>query len=111
MNSSPHVSRRDFVTTAAAAGIGLAICPAELVAQGDAENRYKIIGFTKPFQNLSLDDTADTVAEVGWDGIECPVRPKGQIEPDRAPDELPKLVEALKKRGKELTIMTTAITS
>src|SRR6185503_5156739 len=36
---------------------------------------------------------------------------KGQIEPERAPDELPMLVEALKKRGKELTIMTTAITS
>ncbi len=49
--------------------------------------------------------------KIGWDGIECPVRPKGQIEPERAPDELPRLVEALKKRGKELTIMTTAITS
>jgi sugar phosphate isomerase/epimerase len=54
---------------------------------------------------------ADTVAEIGWDGIECPVRPKGQNEPERAPDELPKLVGALKKRGKELHVLTTGITS
>ena len=75
------------------------------------EKQFQIIGFTKPFQNLNFDDTANTVDEIGWDGVECPVRPKGQIEPERAPDELPRLVEALKKRGKELTIMTTAITA
>jgi len=71
--------------------------------------RYKIIGFSKPFQKLSFDDTADVTAEIGWDGIECPVRPKGQIEPERAGDELPKLVEALKKRGLEIGVMTTRI--
>jgi sugar phosphate isomerase/epimerase len=60
---------------------------------------------------LSFDQTADTVAEIGWDGIECPVRPGGQIEPERAADELPRLVDALAKRGKELTLLTTAITS
>jgi sugar phosphate isomerase/epimerase len=81
------------------------------LAQNSATRSYKIIGFTKPFQQLSFDQTAETVAEIGWDGIECPVRPKGQIEPDRAADELPRLIEALRARGKELTLMTTAITS
>ncbi len=109
---SPHLlTRREFATATAAAAVASAAVAPGLFAQGEGEKRFKIIGFTKPFQNLNFEDTANTVAEIGWDGIECPVRPKGQIEPERAPDELPRLVEALKKRGKELTIMTTAITS
>jgi len=111
MNSPHFLTRRDFTATTAAAAAALVAVSPSLLAQGEAEKRVKIIGFTKPFQNLSFEDTADTVAEIGWDGIECPVRPKGQIEPERAPDELPKLVEALKRRGKELTLITTAITS
>jgi sugar phosphate isomerase/epimerase len=71
--------------------------------------RYIIIGFTKPFQDLNHEQCADTVAQIGWDGIECPVRPKGQIEPERAADELPKLIEALKKCGKEISLITTDI--
>ena len=81
------------------------------LALAQTNTRYNIIGFTKPFQDLDHEQCAETVAEIGWDGIECPVRPKGQIEPDRAPDELPKLIDALKKRGKEISIVTTAITS
>ncbi len=54
--------------------------------------------------------TLDLISEVGWDGIECPVRAKaGQIAPERVEEDLPKMVEALKKRGKEVTIVTTEI--
>jgi len=113
MNTPDSLTRRKFVTTTAAAAAALVTASPSLFAQNTTEKRFKIIGFTKPFQKLNFEDTADTVAEIGWDGIECPVRPRGQgqIEPERAPDELPKLVEALKQRGKELTLMTTAITS
>jgi sugar phosphate isomerase/epimerase len=107
----PPVTRRAFLQGAATTATMLGLAPSLVIGQGAAIPRFKIIGFTKPFQNLNFDDTADTVAEIGWDGIECPVRPKGQIEPERASDELPKLVEALKKRGKELTLLTTGITS
>jgi sugar phosphate isomerase/epimerase len=89
--------------------VSAAIGPGPVV-RAETERRCRIIGFTKPFQNLNFEDTADTVAEVGWDGVECPVRPQGQIEPERAQDELPRMVEALRKRGKELAVMTTAIT-
>src|SRR5437588_6807948 len=105
------LTRREFATTTAVAAVASAAVSPNLFAQGKGEKRFKIIGFTKPFQNLSFEETANTVEKIGWDGIECPVRPKGQIEPERAPDELPRLVDALKKRGKELTILTTAITS
>lgn len=105
------LTRRQFTAKVTAATAALAIAPSRLAAGDAAEKRYRIIGFTKPFQRLSFDDTADTVAEIGWDGIECPVRPKGQIEPERAAEELPRLVEALAKRGKKLDVLTTAITS
>jgi len=99
-----QMTRRQFIAAAA-----LAAASPQLLAQ--TPRAYKIIGFTKPFQNLSAEQCADTVAEVGWDGIECPIRPQGQVEPERAADGLPKLIEALKKRGKEITVATTGITS
>jgi sugar phosphate isomerase/epimerase len=96
------MNRRQFLTATALA------CATPL-AFAQTNTRYKIIGFTKPFQDLDHEQCADTVAEIGWDGIECPVRPKGQIEPERAADELPKLIEVLKKHGKEITLITTDI--
>jgi len=75
----------------------------------EAKARIKIIGFTKPFQTASPSQTAEIIAEVGWDGIECPVRPNGQIEPERVEEELPKLVEALQGVGREVTMITTGI--
>jgi sugar phosphate isomerase/epimerase len=79
------------------------------LAAADSKPCCKIIGFSKPFQTASPSQTADIVAEVGWDGIECPVRPKGQIEPERVEEELPKMVEALRKVGREVTVITTGI--
>jgi len=65
--------------------------------------------FTKPLQMLSYDDLADLIAELGFDGIEGTIRPGGQITPEQVPDELPKMMAALKKRGLEMTIMASGI--
>lgn len=58
---------------------------------------------------LSYDDLADLIAELGFDGIEGTIRPGGQITPEQVPDELPKMMAALKKRGLEMTIMASGI--
>lgn len=111
MSSIHPTNRRQFLrhTTLATASAALAT-PRVTVAQLAAP-RFKIIGFTKPFANLNAAETAELVAEVGWDGIDCPVRSKaGQIAPERVEEELPKFVEALKKHGKELPLITTEIT-
>ena len=72
--------------------------------------RWKLITFSKPFTTLNFSDTADLVAEVGWDGIECPVRRTStHIAPERVEEDLPKMVEALKKRGREVSLITTDI--
>ena len=108
MDKHFRLSRREFVTLLAAAIPGAQ--PSAAIA-GEAA-RFKIIAFSKPFANLNFEDTADLVADVGWDGIECPVRSKaGHILPERVEDDLPRMVEALGKRGKEVAIVTTEFTS
>ena len=115
--SSP-TSRREFLGRVAAAGAGLAFtaaatplahaAPTPTPATG-ANRRFKIAGFTKPFQYLNYDDTADLVAEVGWDGVELALRKGGHVLPERVDDDLPRLVEALKKRNLEVLTIATDI--
>ncbi len=104
------LTRRQFVQTSALAAAALATTATRTQA-APAAAPWKILAFTKPFSQLSPDDTADLVADVGWDGVECAVRVKaGHIAPERVEEDLPKMFEALKKRGKELGIVTTEIT-
>ena len=101
------LTRREFLATStlAAGALALGVQPARAASQ----QRFPIIGFTKPFQNLSYDETADVAAQVGWEGIELPLRAKGQIEPERVEEELPKMHDALKKRGLIIGLITTDI--
>jgi sugar phosphate isomerase/epimerase len=112
MNSS-SLTRRRFLHTMAAAGAGAALgarADAASAAKSAASgSRFPIITFSKPFQNVGYDRSAEIVQEVGWNGIECPVRAKGQVEPEKVEDELPKLNEALTKRGLTLSLVTTNV--
>jgi hypothetical protein len=54
-----------------------------------------IIAFSKPFQTLSAGDTASLIEETGYQGIECPVRGEGQVEPERVEEDLPRLCGGL----------------
>lgn len=101
-------TRRRFLA-GMASSVAFSLLGSRALALGEPGPRPKIIGFTKPFQTASPSEVADIVAEVGWDGIECPVRPKGQIEPERVEDELPRLVEAIRKVGREVTLLSTGI--
>ena len=98
-------TRRHFLTTAASA-LAASAFP---VSAAVAPKKHKLCAFTKHLQGLPFDQLADIAAEVGLDGIEAPVRPKGHVEPERVTEDLPKLIEALKKRNLEMTIMTSGI--
>ena len=110
MNSSPSLPRREFLAKSALAAAGLALATKTAQAEpSPANDRFELIVFNKPFQDVGFEQTADIIAEVGWHGIECPVRAKGQILPERVEEDLPKLVDALKKRGLALSILTSDI--
>src|SRR5690349_21511901 len=96
-------SRREFLASSALAAGTLALGGIDsIAAESITAPRFPIIGFSKPFQKLTAEQTADLVAGVGWDGIECPVRAKGQIEPERVADDLPRFAEVL--RGRKLDV-------
>ncbi len=104
-----NFTRRDFLTHSLAAGSALVLGASRLNSQD--KTVLKLGVFSKHLQWLKYEDTADAVAEIGWDGIECPVRPGGHVLPERVEDDLPKMVEALRKRNLEMLLMTTAIQS
>jgi sugar phosphate isomerase/epimerase len=99
-----RISRRSFVGCAAAAVAVLSV-PAE----ESAAARYKIIGFIKPFQNFEFARIAEVARELGWDGVEIPVRKGGTIEPEQVEEKLPDLAEKLKKAGVKLSIIATDV--
>lgn len=105
-------TRREFLQVAAA-GLVAASVPHGTAAAADEKperkRRNSICVFTKPFNSLSFDELADRIAELGFDGIEAPIRPGGHVEPEQVPDELPKLAAALKSRGLEITVLTSDV--
>lgn len=65
--------------------------------------------FNKPLQHLGYEAQAELVAEMGFAGIEGTVRKGGHVEPAKVKEDLPKQIEALKKNGLEMTLMTTDV--
>ncbi len=66
--------------------------------------RYTV--FTKPWRDASLEALADRVAELGFDGIELPVRDGFQVEPGSVARDLPRAARVFADRG--LTIHSVA---
>ena len=113
MKTDFTLSRRQFLGRTATLAAAAATSPGTLVnaAPTDKKLPWKFCAFEKPLLFLSYDETADFMAELGFDGIEAAVRPGGHVLPERVEEDLPKFVEALKKRGLEITILTSGINS
>ena len=102
------MQRRQFLATTSAAITALASYRAAAATPAAASN--PIFGFTKSFADLSLADSAAVVEEVGWDGVDIPIREKStHIALDRMADELPAFIELMKKRGKTVGIVTSDV--
>ncbi len=108
-----RLSRRDFITRTLAASSTAALCGSSaLPALAEGRSALPMVVFSKVYQTLKLnfDEAAAVTAEGGIDGIDCPVRPGGEILPEHAASKLPEYAAALKKRGLQLPLLTTAIT-
>lgn len=109
MKNEQMSNRRQFIKTLGAATLtASALSPFSLPAAGKT-GPWKFCAFEKPVTFLSYDEVADMMAECGFQGIEAAVRPGGHVLPERVEEDLPKFVEALKKRGLEITILTSGI--
>src|SRR5438128_1648621 len=107
-----EISRRAFLRQTALASSAAAICAGGPLSSAGAEKlSAPIVVFSKVYQTLKLnfDEAADLTAEAGLDGIDCPVRPNGEVLPERASDDLPRYLEALKKRNLQMPLIATAL--
>tara|TARA_R110002051_G_scaffold263759_2_gene323619 strand:+ start:49072 stop:50040 length:969 start_codon:yes stop_codon:yes gene_type:complete len=65
--------------------------------------------FSKHLQFLDYNEMAAVTAEMGFNGVDLTVRPKGHVLPERVGDDLPRAVEAMKKYGMSPRMMTTNV--
>jgi hypothetical protein len=98
---------QQFSTASLAAGIG--IRASRLVRAARSTTDWPIAIFEKVLEGLSYEELADAIAQIGADGVEATIRPKGHIEPEAAADEVPKMAEAMRARGKQIVIAATHI--
>jgi sugar phosphate isomerase/epimerase len=106
-------NRRTFLNHSAAviaaSAIGRYSAHAAPVLNETVAPAPEISFFTKPLIGLSFERLGEALAEIGVHSIEAPIRPGGHVEPAKVEDELPKLVETLKKYGVTISILTSGI--
>ncbi len=103
-----RLDRRRFIQGTLAASAALAA--GKSFAQATTKKTQpKVCAFVKFLQEQSYAELAETIKELGFDGIEATVRKKGHVLPERVEDDLPKLVEALKAHDLEVTVMASDV--
>ena len=73
----------------------------------------QVLMFTKMLKDkggLQLEEAAEYMADMGFDGADLTVRPGGYVLPEMVKEDLPKAVEVLKSHGLEVPMITTSIT-
>ncbi len=107
LNEMNGLSRRDFVAgLLATTGVSLG---QRLKAEEAAKVDMKVLLFSKHLQWLDYERMSAFAAQVGLNGLDLTVRPGGHVEPGRVREDLPRAVEAMKKAGLTVEMMTTAI--
>lgn len=106
-----NLSRRDFlINSTLAAGMIPALQKETL---GNPVNKVaenlKVNIFSKHLQFLNYQDMAEVARELGFDGIDLTVRPKGHVLPEKVETDLPLAVEAMKKVGFNPLMFCTAV--
>jgi sugar phosphate isomerase/epimerase len=99
--------RRDFIKSASA------FAAASALPRKPESNGFNgaICLFSKHLPAMDWKRMAQAVKKLGFDGVDLTVRPGGHVLPERAAEDLPKAVEAIRAEGLKLPMITTALTS
>lgn len=101
--------RRAFLAGAAGSlAAGALSLPQSAKAQSDS-TPPPIVLFSKHIEWMEYDEMADTLAEMGFDGVDLTVRGGGHVEPNNVEEDLPRAVEAVRNVGLEVYQITTRI--
>ena len=105
------LSRRSFIKkTALASGlIPLSLNSYSCMFEENLADGLHINVFSKHLQFLDYREMAKAAADIGFDGVDLTVRPKGHVNPENVENELPKAIEAITAAGFDPLMMTTAV--
>ena len=108
-------TRNKFLKTTALGMASSFLAPAQFLCATDSptgspagSGSFHI--FSKHLQFLDYPALAQAIADLGFDGADLTVRPKGHVLPENVEKDLPAVAKAFRKVGKELKLMTTSIT-
>jgi L-ribulose-5-phosphate 3-epimerase len=100
-------TRRDFLKSASA----FAAASAFQEAAQSKGFTGDICFFSKHLPKMDAARLAGTVKKLGFSGVDLTVRPGGHVLPERAAEDLPKAVAAIRAAGLSVPMITTALTS
>jgi len=104
------ISRRTFIKNAGILSSAIPfISPLRACSPLDATDQLEIHLFSKHLQFLDVPNAAAMAAEIGFDGLDLTVRPKGHILPENVTTELPTAIQKIKNAGSSCKMMTTAV--
>ena len=115
MKITDSTTRRRFLkmagTTAVALNASRLLPGYESAGLSAAASMPPVAVFGKIFQELKLDfeQSALTTADAGLDGVDCAVRPMGEVLPEQAAEQLPRYADVLAKHKLRLLLMVTDI--
>ena len=103
-------SRRKFIKNIGVAAIASPFLSPTKSCNPDQFNEpLKVHLFSKHLQFLDLKKAGQMAAELGFDGLDLTIRPKGHILPENVKSDLPKAMREIKESGSTCEMMTTAI--
>lgn len=97
------MDRRQFITAAAVAS--------PRIARTQSTSLPKMCIFSKHMAQFDWKELGRKAKEIGFDGVDLTVRPKGHVLPERVTEDLPRAVDAIRSAGLDVPMITTDLKS
>src|SRR3954469_3272395 len=103
------LSRRELMSA-----VGQAVVVAGIgrrAAAGPISTAPTFCLFSKHVPDVGWHDLASAANDAGFEGVDLTVRRNGHVAPDRAPEDLPRAIDAITSGGGKVPMITTELTS
>ena len=111
------LTRRHLIRSAAHAAVGGLVVQqatggaAAQQPPASPGGRSPLCMFSKHLPELDWTALGRAVKGIGFDGVDLTVRAKGHVLPERAAEDLPRAIEAIKAQGVRVPMITTELTT